>query len=167
MRPTFPAGHPRRPWPSKEASLQPPPPAWTGLEAYFNAAGMPSQQNNLDSFRFRRSAVYQSLKSKVGLAAAKAAALRINLDIEGCGVVAPPMQALSRTPLLLPLLLSHNLPSQRSLVRDGQTSPHRPRLVVSCSACLGAHVSEHMSRSTCPPLPPSPLANSFIIGLQQ
>jgi hypothetical protein len=38
----------------------------------------------------------------------------------------------------------------RSLVRDGQTSPHRPRLVVS--------------RSTCPPLSPSPHANSFVIG---
>jgi hypothetical protein len=33
---------------------------------------------------------------------------------------------------------------------DGQTSPHKPRLVVS--------------HSTCPPLSPSPLANSFIIG---
>ena len=38
----------------------------------------------------------------------------------------------------------------RSLVRDGQTSPHRPRLVVS--------------RSTCPPLSPSTHANSFVIG---
>jgi hypothetical protein len=36
------------------------------------------------------------------------------------------------------------------LVRDGQTSPHRPRLVVS--------------RSTCPPLSPFLHANSFIIG---
>ena len=35
-------------------------------------------------------------------------------------------------------------------MRDGQTSSHRPRLVVS--------------RSTCPPFPPSPLANSFVIG---
>jgi hypothetical protein len=35
-------------------------------------------------------------------------------------------------------------------VRDGQTSPHRPRFVVS--------------RSTCPPLSPSPHANSVIIG---
>jgi hypothetical protein len=50
----------------------------------------------------------------------------------------------------LPILLSHNLSPPRSLVRDGQTSPHRPRLVVS--------------RSTCPPLSPSPHANSFIIG---
>jgi hypothetical protein len=38
-------------------------------------------------------------KSKVGLAAAKAAALRINLNIDGCGVVAPPIQAPSRAPL--------------------------------------------------------------------
>jgi len=54
---------------------------------------------------------YRGLKSKVGLAAAtKAAALRIKLNIEGCGVVAPPMHAPSRASLLLPLLLSHNLP---------------------------------------------------------
>ena len=38
----------------------------------------------------------------------------------------------------------------RSLVRDRQTSPLRPRLVVS--------------RSTCPPLSPSPHANSFVLG---
>jgi hypothetical protein len=57
------------------------------------------------------------LKSKIGLAAAKVAALRINLNIDGCGVVAPPMHAPSRAPLLLrevlPLLLSHNLPFPR------------------------------------------------------
>jgi len=52
------------------------------------------------------------MKSKVGLAAAKAkaAALRINLDVEGCGIVAAPVHAPSSSPLLLPLLLSHNLP---------------------------------------------------------
>jgi hypothetical protein len=44
---------------------------------------------------------------------------------------------------------SHTYPP-RSLVRDGQTSPHRPRLVVS--------------HSTCPPLSSSPHANSFVIG---
>ena len=55
-------------------------------------------------------------------------------------------------PPLLPLLLSHNIapPRARSLVRDGQTSPRRPRLLVS--------------RSTCPPLSPFPHANSFVIG---
>jgi hypothetical protein len=59
------------------------------------------------------SAFYQSLKSKVRLTAAKAAAFRINLDIEGCGIVAAPVHAPSRSPLLLPLLLSHILPLSR------------------------------------------------------
>jgi hypothetical protein len=36
---------------------------------------MPSQRNNSDMFVFRRAAFYQTLKSKVGLAAAKAAAV--------------------------------------------------------------------------------------------
>ena len=82
-------------------------------EAHFTAAGMSSQRNHSDSFRFKRAAFYQSLKSKVGLAAAKAAALRINLNVEGCGIVAAPVHATSRAPLLLPLLLSHNLPLPR------------------------------------------------------
>jgi hypothetical protein len=82
-------------------------------EAHFTAAGMSSQRNHSDSFRFKRAAFYQSLKSKVGLAAAKAAALRINLNVEGCGIVAAPVHAPSRAPLLLPLLLSHNLPLPR------------------------------------------------------
>jgi hypothetical protein len=56
---------------------------------------------------------YQGLKSKVGLAAAKAAALRIKLNVQGCGIVATPMHAPSRTPLLLSLLLSHYLPLPR------------------------------------------------------
>jgi hypothetical protein len=82
-------------------------------EAHFTATGMPSQRNQSDSFRFKRAAFYQSLKSKVGLAAAKAAALRINLNVEGCGIVAAPVHAPSRAPLLLPLLVSHNLPLPR------------------------------------------------------
>ena len=44
-------------------------------------AGMSSQRNQSDSFQFKRAAFYQSLKSKVGLAATKAAALRINLNV--------------------------------------------------------------------------------------
>ena len=82
-------------------------------EAHFTAPGMSSQRNQSDSFRFKRAAFYNGLKSKVGLAAAKAAALRVNLNVQGCGIVAPPMHAPSRTPLLLPLLLLHNLPTPR------------------------------------------------------
>ena len=82
--------------------------------AHFIATGLPSQQTRSDNaFRFKRAAFYMGLKSKVGLVAAKASALRINLNIQGCSVVAPPLHAPSRTPLLLPILLSHNLPLPR------------------------------------------------------
>ena len=82
-------------------------------EAHFTVAGVSlkrNQLNLLESFWFKCAAFYQGLKSKVGLAAAKAAALRINLNVQGCSIVAAPMHAPSRTSLLLPLLLSHNLP---------------------------------------------------------
>ena len=79
--------------------------------AHFIATGLPSQQTRSDNaFRFKRAAFYMGLKSKVGLVAAKASALRINLNIQGCSVVAPSLHAPSRAPLLLPLLLSHNIP---------------------------------------------------------
>ncbi len=79
-------------------------------ESHFTVAGMPSQRNQSESFWFKHAAFYQGLKSKVGLAAAKAATLRINLNVQGCIIVAAPMHAPSHTSLLLPLLLSHNLP---------------------------------------------------------
>ena len=82
-------------------------------EAHFTAAGMSSQTNNSEALRFKRETFYNGLKSKVGLAAAKATTLRINLNVQGCGIVATPMHAPSGTPLLLPLLLSHNLPTPR------------------------------------------------------
>ena len=58
---------------------------------------MSSQNINPEALRFKRAAFYNGLKSKVGLAAAKAAALRVNLNVQGCGIVAPPMHAPSRT----------------------------------------------------------------------
>ena len=80
-------------------------------EAHFNATGMPTQRNNSDMFRFRRAVFNQALKNKVGLAAAKAAALRIELNVDSCSVFASSTHAPSRAPLRLPMLLSHNLPS--------------------------------------------------------
>ena len=59
-------------------------------------------------FRFKHTEFYMGLKIKVGLVAAKVSALRINLNIQVCSVVAPSLHAPSRAPLLLPLLLSHN-----------------------------------------------------------
>jgi hypothetical protein len=52
-------------------------------------------------------------RTRGGQSSTKAAAVRINLNVEGCGVVAPPLRAPSRAPLLLTLLLSHNLPHPR------------------------------------------------------
>ena len=62
----------------------------------------------------------------------------------------PRARSFTRSPSSAPPSFTQSPFSLRSLVRDGQTSPHRPRLVVS--------------RSTCPPLSPSPHANSFVIG---
>jgi hypothetical protein len=53
------------------------------------------------------------LKSKVRLVAAKASALRINLNIQDCSVVAPPLHAPSHALIHLPLLLAHNIPLPR------------------------------------------------------
>jgi hypothetical protein len=70
-----------------------------------------SQQNRSDNvFLFKVDAFYMGLKSKVCLVSANALALQINLNIQGCSVVSPPLHAPSRTPVLLPLLLSHNIP---------------------------------------------------------
>ena len=79
-------------------------------EAHFTAAGMSLQTNNSEALRFKRAAFYNGLKSKVGLAAAKAAALRVNLNVQGCGIVATPMHAPSRTPLLPSFFHTISLP---------------------------------------------------------
>jgi hypothetical protein len=85
--------------------------------------------------------------------------INLNVTVEGCGIVAgraarAPVHADSRA-AALPFSSSSffhtiSLSPAFTLVRDGQTSPLRPRLVVS--------------RSTCPPLSPSPHANSFVKG---
>jgi hypothetical protein len=62
----------------------------------------------------------------------------------------PSARSFSRSPSPPPPSFTQYPSPPRSLVRDGQTSPLRPRLVVS--------------RSTCPPLSPSPHANSFVMG---
>jgi hypothetical protein len=52
--------------------------------AHFHATGLYSQQNQSDNaFQFKCEAFYMGLKSKVGLVAAKASALRIKLNIQG------------------------------------------------------------------------------------
>ena len=50
-------------------------------------------------FLFKSAAFYMGLKSKVGLVSAKSSVLWINLNIQGCSVVAPSFCTL---PLTLP-----------------------------------------------------------------
>jgi hypothetical protein len=59
-------------------------------------------------------------------------------------------RSLSHFPSSPPPSFTQSPSPPRSLVRDGQPSPHRPRLVVSSS--------------TCPPISPPPHVNSFVLG---
>jgi hypothetical protein len=52
-------------------------------DRFFAASGVQSAQSDRGQFRFRRAAFSQQPKSKVGLALAKVAALRINLNLDG------------------------------------------------------------------------------------
>ena len=72
------------------------------------------------------------------VAATKAATLRINLNVEGCGIVAavtaaprPSARSFTRSPSSPPPSFTQSPFPPRSLVRDGQTSPHSPRLGLS------------------------------------
>jgi hypothetical protein len=98
---------------------------------------------------FSQRGILTGLKSKVGLAAAKAVALRplYRRLWLNCSTRA---RSLLRSPSSSPPSFTQSPFPPRSLVRDGQTSPHRPRLVESHSTCLS--------------LSPCPHANSFVTG---
>ena len=80
-------------------------------EDYFRFTGV-SAQPSTDMFRFRRAAFYSGLKSKVGLIAAKTAALRVNMNTDGCLLashVASQFPPTSHAPSLLISSLSHHV----------------------------------------------------------
>jgi hypothetical protein len=52
-------------------------------DGFFAASGVQSAQSDRGQFHFRRAAFLEQLKSKVGLVLVKAAALRINLNLDG------------------------------------------------------------------------------------
>ena len=52
----------------------------------FAASRYPHAQPGQDLFRFRSAAFYSGLKSKAGLLIAKAFALRVNLNVDGCPI---------------------------------------------------------------------------------
>ena len=80
-------------------------------EDYFRFTGV-SAQHTTDMFRYRRAAFYSGLKSKVGLIAAKTAALRVNMNTDGCLLashVASHFPPTSHAPSLLISSLSHHV----------------------------------------------------------
>ena len=84
-------------------------------ESYFAFIGTRAQPDQ-DQFRFRRAAFYSSLKSKVGLIAFKAAALRVNMNTDSCLIALHATSrhlASSHTPSFFHSSLTHNLPRPR------------------------------------------------------
>jgi hypothetical protein len=55
-------------------------------DRFFAASGVQSAQTTSGMFHFHRTAFSSGLKSKVGLALAKTAALRINLNLDGAPI---------------------------------------------------------------------------------
>ncbi len=56
------------------------------LTAFFAASGVHPAQTQRDMFHFHRAAFSSGLKRKVGLTLAKAAVLRINLNLDGAPI---------------------------------------------------------------------------------
>ena len=90
-------------------------------DRFFAASGVQSAQST-SGFHYRRAAFLQQLKGKVGLALAKAAALRINLNIDGAPIASKSHThpSHSQTSRLLTSSLSLGVPVPRptQCVRD-------------------------------------------------
>jgi hypothetical protein len=84
-------------------------------DRFFAASGVQSAQSNSGFFHFRRAAFSSGLKSKVGLALAKAAALRIFLNLDGAPIASKSHThpSHSQTSRLLTSSLSLGLPVPR------------------------------------------------------
>ena len=84
-------------------------------DRFFAASGVQSAQPSSEFFHFRRAAFLQQLKSKVGLALAKAAALRVVLNLDGAPIASKSHThpSHSQTSRLLTSSLSLGLPVPR------------------------------------------------------
>jgi hypothetical protein len=91
-------------------------------DRFFAASGVQSAQSTSGMFHFRRVAFSSGLKSKVGLALAKAASLRINLNLDGAPIASKSHThpSHSQTSRLLTSSLSLGVPVPRptQCVRD-------------------------------------------------
>ena len=85
-------------------------------DRFFAASGVQLAQSNSGLFHFRRAAFSAQLKSKVGLALAKAAVLRINLNLDGAPITSKSHThpSHSQTSRLLTSSLSLGVPVQRT-----------------------------------------------------
>jgi hypothetical protein len=120
-------------------------------ESHFTAAGMSSQTNNSEALRFKSAAFYNGLKRKSQTGTCQGSSFAGKPQCPRmCHRSSPNARSISHSPSAPPPSFTQSPYPPRSLVRDDQTHPHRPRLVVS--------------HSTCPPLSSSPHANSFVIG---
>jgi hypothetical protein len=86
-------------------------------DRFFAVSGVQSAQSNLGAtcFHFRRAAVLNQLKSKCGLLLAKAAALRVTLNLDGAPIASNSHThpSHSQTSRLLTLSLSLGVPAPR------------------------------------------------------
>ena len=85
-------------------------------EEYFERSGLPAQSSS-DFFKFKRAAFHGAIKSKAGLAFAKAAAMRVIMHIDKSPAIVmgrPARSSQQHVPRLLSSALHHNyhLPSQ-------------------------------------------------------
>jgi len=123
-------------------------------EAHFTAAGMSSQTNNSEALWFKRAAFYNGNRSCSNKTHTPPEEQSRTGGCQSGSVAGQPQcprmwhssnpnaRSLSHSPSAPPPSFTQSTYPPRSLVCDGQTSPHRPRLVVS--------------RSTCPPLSSPP-----------
>jgi hypothetical protein len=91
-------------------------------DRFFAASGVLSAQSDRGFYHLRRAAVSAQLKSKVGLALAKAAALRITLNLDGSPIISRTHThpSHSQTSRLLTSSLSLGVPVPRATqcIRD-------------------------------------------------
>jgi hypothetical protein len=86
------------------------------IDRFFAASGVQLAQSTSGLFHFRRAAFAQQLKSRVGLALAKAAALRITLNLDGAPITSKSHThpSHSQTSRLLTSSLSLGVPVPRA-----------------------------------------------------
>jgi hypothetical protein len=101
-------------------------------ESHFTAAGMSSQTKQLGSTPVQARGILQRSEEQSRTGGCQSSSVE---DQPQCPGLWHSARSLSHSPSAPPPSFTQSPYPPRSLVRDGQTSPHRPRLVVSRSTC--------------------------------